>query len=210
MDALWSIRVSDGPVYWGVFAASGALILYLALRRPTARWVTTALLGVLGGGVVGGLLFYGVNAVDAFGSPLPHPVGLWVVATFAAIGLAIVNLWRSRWWRKVIAAVAIVVFAVAGGLGINAYYGLDPTLGSLFGVSTTGRIVIPGGSGDDSTVPVYKTWKAPPGMPSKGRQGTQVIPATVNCPTRRPWYSMTKGSMRPEFASERRCRTICR
>ncbi|WP_285114662.1 alpha/beta fold hydrolase [Leifsonia sp. fls2-241-R2A-40a] len=177
MDPL-SIRIVDGPVLPTFLVLSGAAVLYLLLRRPTTRWVITALLGILGGAVVAVGVYALLNAVDAFGSPLPSEVAFWAMGMFAAIGLAVVNLWRSRWWRKLVAAVGILLFAITGGLGINAYYGLDPTLGSLFGYTDAGSIRIgQHTSTADPAGPLYETWKPPADLPAKGQQGSQVIPS---------------------------------
>jgi enterochelin esterase-like enzyme len=173
-----SIRIVDGPVLPVCLALSAVAALYLLIRRPTARWVLTALIGILGGAVVAIGLYALLNALDAFGTPLPHPVAFWAMGTFAALGLAIVNLWRSRWWRKVVASVGILLFAVTGGLGINAYYGLDPTLGSLFGYTDAGHIHVgPHTSGADPARPLYETWKPPADLPAQGEQGSQSIPS---------------------------------
>lgn len=181
MDVLWGIRIIDGPVYATFLVASAAFVLYLLIRKPTPRWIVTALLGMLGGAVVAVALFFLVNALDVFGTPLPRQVAFWLMGTFAALGLALVNLWASHWWRKVLALIGIVIFAITGTLGVNAYYGLDPTLGSLFGISTAGKIDIDqpvNTSAPDPTQPLYETWKPPADMPKTGQQGSQVIPSS--------------------------------
>jgi len=173
-----SIRIVDGPVLPVCLILSAAAFLYLLIRRPSLRWVLTALLGLLGGGVAAVAVYALANATDAFGTPLPREVAFWAIGTFAAIGLAVVNLWRSRWWRKLVAAVGILLFAVTGGLGINAYYGLDPTLGSVFGYTDAGRIPLgPHTSTADPSRPLYETWKPPADLPKEGKQGSQVIPS---------------------------------
>jgi enterochelin esterase-like enzyme len=178
-----TLPIIQGPVPWICYAVAIAFALYLLIRRPTLIWVLTALIGILAGAAVALGIFLYANTSDAFGDPLPTPVLWWAMATFAGIGLAVVNLWRSRWWRKVIAAVGIVVFAVTGTIGVNAFYGLDPTVGSLLGIIANKPIVIPTNSPAPtrtSTEPLYKTWKPPADMPAKGTIGTQVIPATTS------------------------------
>lgn len=180
MDLVWGIRIIDGPVYWTFLVASAAFALYLLIRKPTPRWIATALIALLGGAVLAAGVFFLANALDLFGTPLPHQVAFWMMGTFAAIGLGIVNLWRARWWRRTLAAIGIVVFAITGTLGVNAYYGLDPTLGSLFGISTTKKIDLHpvNTSAPDPTSPLYQTWKPPADMPKAGKQGSQVIPSS--------------------------------
>ena len=180
---MWSIPIIDGPVPWIVYTVALAFFLVLLIRTPTTRWVLTALLALLVGALVGlgiGLL---IDATDLFGAdPLPMPVLWWAAATFAAIGLAVANLWRSPLWRKIVAIAGIVVFAIAGGIGINAVYGLNPTLGSVFGIVDDNPIVVPTNTAtaDPDAGPLYETFTPPADMPAKGQQGTQVIPATAS------------------------------
>lgn len=174
------IPIIAGPVPWVVYAIALALFLVLLIRKPTRRWVLTALLALLIGALVGlgiGLL---TDATDVFGDALPTPVLWWATATFAAIGLAVANLWRSPLWRKIVALVGIVVFPIAGTIGINAVYGLNPTLGSLFGIVDDNPIVVPTSTATAAAGPLYETFTPPADMPAKGQQGTQVIPATAS------------------------------
>ncbi|MFD4958424.1 alpha/beta hydrolase [Microbacterium sp. NPDC058389] len=184
MGSILELPIIDGPVPWILYGLAAAIALYLLLRRPTVRWLVTAAIGLVGGAAIGAALYFLANASGAFGDPLPPEVLWWTMATLAAIGLAIVNLWHSRWWRKVIASVGIVVFALTGVVGVNAFYGLNPTIASLLGVVTDNPIVLPTGTPTATNgapgKPLYETWKAPAGMPAKGTVGTQTIPATAS------------------------------
>lgn len=194
-NAILGIAIIDGPLIWIVFALAAAAFLYLLARPPRIRWVLTALIGLLAGALVAGATLLVVEALNLFGVPLTVQTKAWVVATFAAIGLAAVNLWRSRWWRKAIAIVGIVLFAASGTLGINAYFGLNPTIAALLGITLENPIDInkptsspsPNPTGDpDAGKPLYETWTPPADMPQTGKTGTQVIPATVSGFTSRP------------------------
>jgi enterochelin esterase-like enzyme len=178
MDAIWQIVIIGGPVPWIVFALAVLFALYLILRRPTARWIVTVLLGLLVGAAVGVGVYFLINALGVVEPPMPKQVAVWSAVMFAGIGLAVVNLWSSRWWRKVIAAVGVVVFVLTGGLGINAVFGLTPTVGSVFGIVVQKPIDVgtSGGTSAELTVPLYKSWKPPADLPEKGKQGTVVIP----------------------------------
>lgn len=181
MGGIYAIQIIDGPVPWLVFGLSTAGALYLLFRTPTLRWILTALLGILGGAVLGIGFFALANAMNFFGSPLPKPIALWAIGAFAGLGLAIVNLWSSRWWRKLIALCSAVMFLLASGLGINAYFGLDQTIGALFGESGASPIDIAkpvDTTVPDSGVPLYQSWTPPSDMPKVGKQGTQVIPSS--------------------------------
>ena len=187
MDAIWSIEIIDGPVPWVVYILAIVAFLYLLIRRPSVRWFAVALIGIVGGALFAVALVLIVNSLDLFRPPIAVQGAVWIMAAFAGCGLAIVNLWNSRWWRKVIACVSIVVFAVAGTVGVNAYFGLNGSIGDLFGVVVQKKIPIgPVNTATaDPTQPLYKTWKAPADLAKAGKQGTQVIPAS-NFPTVRP------------------------
>ncbi|MCS5735847.1 alpha/beta hydrolase [Herbiconiux daphne] len=193
-DAILDLDIIHGPVVWIVFALAAAAFVYLLLRPPRIRWVLTALIGLLGGALVAFATIAIVEALDVFGVPLTVQTDAWVVATFAAIGLAVVNLWRSRWWRKLVAVLGILLFAASGTLGVNAYFGLNTTLASLFGIVVEKPIDInkpttsPNSTADPdaAATPLYQSWSPPADMPATGKLGTQVIPATTSGFTSRP------------------------
>ena len=179
---MWGIPIIDGPVPWIAYGIAAMLFLVLLIRRPTRRWVLTALIALVVGGALGYGVFWLVRVTDMFGGDIPDAVGWWAAGTLAAIALAVANLWSSPWWRKLLAILGIVVFAAAGTIGINAVFGLNPTLGSLFGIVDENPIVVPTGSPSATAAdgPLYETFTPPPDMPAQGQQGTQVIPATAS------------------------------
>jgi enterochelin esterase-like enzyme len=181
MDALWNTPIIDGPLPWIVNVLAVVLAVVLLLRRPRARTVVRFVVWIAGGAALGAALFFGANALDVFGVELPDGVLVWAIVTFAALGLALASLFRVRPWRRVVALVAVPVFAAAGALGINAVFGVDPTLGSLFGIVPDRTLALPP-SETDSTAgpPLYASWSAPAGMPATGERGTEDIPGTVS------------------------------
>lgn len=180
MDWLLALPIIDGPVPWIVYGLTIAIAVALLIRRPTARWVLTAAIGMLSGAALGLLIYFIADWTDAFGAALPLPVLWWAMPCLAGLGLSIVSFWGARVWRKIVAAVGILVFPLAAALGINAFYGIDPTVGSLVGVLANDPIAVPTPTASDGppAQPLYETWKPPAGMPTKGEVGTQVIPPT--------------------------------
>ncbi|WP_162256585.1 esterase family protein [Agromyces sp. Soil535] len=170
------INVVEGPFLITVYALAAAVFIYLLGRGPGWSWVLTVIVVLIVGAIVGaGVLWVAVNVLDAFGGPVNEATWWWVPAAFAGFALALWNLWYSRWWRKLIAGLAFPIFAVAALLGINASYGLNPTLGSLFGISTVGVIDLDDPDATpspDPTEPLYQTWKPPADMPAAGTIGT--------------------------------------
>ena len=139
-DLLLDINVVEGPFLITLYAIAAAFFIYLLGRGDGWSWVLTVIVVLIVGAIVGvATLWVAVNVLDSFGGPLVDATWWWVAAAFAGIALAIWNLWHSRWWRKLIAVLAIPLFAVTAMFGINAAYGLDPTLGSMLGISTVGH-----------------------------------------------------------------------
>ena len=212
MQGLLSFNIVQDPLLYGLDTASLLAVLYLALRPvllpprfrrgfalyakrrpgtaggfggPSPRpWLVTVLLALTGGASAGVLTLWICESwLNVFGMPLDPDTRAWVIAAFAAVALGVVNLWRSRWWRKVIAAVAVAVFLATAALEVNAGYGLNQTLGSLLGVDTGQFLTLPRHRqtpvrADQS--PLWQTWKPPAGMPATGRSGPVSIPATAS------------------------------
>jgi poly(3-hydroxybutyrate) depolymerase len=137
---------------------------------------------VAGGSLAGVLTLYVCEGwLNIFGLQLDPDTHAWVIALFGSVALALLNLWRSHWWRKLAAGVSILLFAATAALGINAAYGLNPTLGALLDLNPARPLALPKLSPrPDSGGPLWKTWKAPAGMPAAGRDGPVSIPAPVS------------------------------
>lgn len=174
-ELLLDLNIVEGPFLITLYAIAAAFFIYLLGRGDGWPWVLTVVVLLIVGAIVGGaILWISVNVLDSFGGPVVDATWLWVPAAFAGITLAIWNLWHSRWWRKLIAALAIPVFALTALIGINAAYGLDRTLGALLGISTAGSIDIDTPDevpGEDPAEPLYLTWTPPADMPTTGTIG---------------------------------------
>lgn len=182
MDAVLSLPIIDSPAMWIVYAVAVAFVIALLVRRPTVRWVVRALLGIVVGALVGAGALVVVNATNAFGTPVPAGVGVWAAAALGGVALAVASMWNARAWRRVVAAISIVWFFVTAAIGINAFYGLNPTLGSMFGVVVSQPLDLPTAKGphDAPAQPIYQTWQPPSGMPTTGVRGTQMIPGDAS------------------------------
>lgn len=178
-----------GPVVMSIAIAIGVGFFLLLLLRPSWRWLRTALLAILVAGLLGWLTVWLVEDVmDVFHVGLTPWVWFWSIAAFAALGLATVSFRSSSVRRKVLAAFSIPVFLVVPALGINTEFGLNNTLGSAFGISTEGQIQLEKPNPDSAipTGPLWQNWEPPADMPTAGRVGTQVIPATASGFNARP------------------------
>ncbi len=175
-DFLLDIDVVDGPFLIAVYVLAATVLVYLLGRSPGWSWVLTVVVLLIVGAIIGiAVLWIAVNLLDSFGGPVNDETWWWVPAAFAGGMVAIWNLWRSRWWRKLIAVLAIPLFAATAALGINAAYGLNPTIGSMLHLSTVDPIAVPTpdpADAVDPAEPLHATWTAPAGMPASGRVGT--------------------------------------
>jgi enterochelin esterase-like enzyme len=166
-----------------VYALTAALALALLVPLPGVRarlrlWWPVTLLAAGLGALVGSLVVViVVDVQDLFGVPASLVIRAAAAASGAGVGLAIANLVRTRWWRKVVAALLIPVALAAGGLMVNRDVAYFPKLGDVFGM--TGVTRLPPTSGAGTSVGL-RGWRPPASMPSTSTVGTVRIPGTAS------------------------------
>jgi enterochelin esterase-like enzyme len=181
---LLEVQILSGPVPIIVNLLAVVALVFLFLRRPSRRRVIAAAIGLGAGVLVALAVLWWVGSTNAFGVYVGKTITLWVVASFAGSGLAVATFWSAEWFRKLGAAVSIVLFAITATLGINTYFGLDPTVGDLAGISVQASIHLPVGGGSTGQPPgsqpsaLWKSWTPVAGMPTKGQVGSVIIPNT--------------------------------
>ncbi|QAY72475.1 hypothetical protein ET445_03090 [Agromyces protaetiae] len=120
-DLFEDLGIVDGPVPVAVLVIAGLVFVYLLGRERTWHWVFTAIVVLVVGALVGvGGLWLAIRFFGAIEEPVPDAAWGWAGASAAGILLALFNLWRSRWWRKLIAVAALPLFAIVGWLEIAA------------------------------------------------------------------------------------------
>ncbi len=184
MDWLLRLPLMDHATVL-VLALAAAVVAILLLIRSTMRRVLLSVLGAVLGAGIGALIFWWVvNVQDVFGVDLSDTARLWTIAAFAGVGLAIANLFASKWWRKILAILAIPVLLLAPAAGINADFGAYHTLDQLFGGTQVSPLssIRTGERGEVvAAMPDYANdWKPPAGMPKHGEIGEVAIPATIS------------------------------
>jgi len=183
LDWLLNIRIDKNTFLVPADVLAALLFLYLLTRRPRRSWVITAVTAVALGAAIGWLVTWLVSDVwDVFGLPLTTVVRVWVVMAFAGVFLAIVNLVRTRWWRKLLAVVSIVVFLIAAAAAINIDFGAFRNLKDALGITPYPPLASSYLNGQAGPVDptLAQTWQPPAGMPSHGKLGTVDIPATTS------------------------------
>jgi enterochelin esterase-like enzyme/uncharacterized membrane protein len=183
-NAILGIVIIDGPVPTVVYSLAVVGVLFLLFRRPTRRRVFFAVLALAGGGVVGLAIFLISSGTEAFGLQLHWVIGAWAVVAFAALALAAVSFRHASAPRRLGNIVVILLVIVAGVIGVNADFGLDPTIATLAGLSTQRVLVIPTTTPPATTTPVaaplYKTWLPPADLPKVGKLGQVTIPGILS------------------------------
>jgi len=201
VGSLLSINIVDGLVVTIFVVLSIAALVYLILRR---RWAVGLIIAAVGGAIIAaGTIYLCEVVLNLFGVPLEFDTHTWVVLSFAATGIAIFTIIKSRGLRRVIASVAVVLFLSTATLGINASYGLNTTVASLLGIEIGKPLTLPSRtpipsasptaiSATPTPIPVpkalWETWTPPAGMPTTGQYGTVVIPNTASGFAARPAY----------------------
>lgn len=175
-----TIDIDDPILLTVVYGTAVIVLLFLLIRRPLRRWLLPSLIALAVGAVLGLLTTWSVDALEVFGPPMAPTTRAWFIAAFAGITLAILNLWRSGILRRVVAVFGALLFFVSAGLGVNDYFGLNPDLGSLFGINIDSPITLPQKiqATDAEGRPLWETWQDPGGLPATGHVGTVHIPAT--------------------------------
>ena len=177
------LSIVDGPVFAGVIGVAVGLVVLLVWPAPGVRAVARAhvsravVVGV-SGAVAGTLLTWLLgDVVDIFGISLTWVVRIADGAAFAAVGVALANLVRTRWWRKLVAMLSVVITLLALALVINADFGQYRTLADAAGQSYTEAAVLP--TARTAELPLAE-WRAPDGLPDRGTVGHITIPATAS------------------------------
>ncbi len=189
------IQIIGGIVPVIVNVLAGIAALFLLIRWPTRGRLVAAAAGTGAGAIVAIVIVWVLDATNALSVPLGTAATAWSIAGLAAIGLAIASFWTSRGWRTVGAAVSIIVVVVAATIGVDTDFGLDPTVGSLAGISTDKVAVLPPVAPTPSAAPtravmaggaLWANWFPSGAMPIVGSVSQVDIPNTISGFNARP------------------------
>ncbi len=168
-----------------VFGSAVVALLIVGSWGRLAQWhrwlirlVILASVGLITGWVLGWMLS---DVWNTFGVALSTPTRLWICITLASLGIAIGNLWTTRWWAKLVAVATIPVLVLTGSLAINANIGEFRTIGDAVVGAQVPPLTLPRITQErPSSGPLWASWESPSGMPSRGQVGTVTIPGTVS------------------------------
>ncbi len=187
------INISFGAFPVAIYALSivllGFIIMHALLRgwRDVLGLAAAILFGLGAAWVTLGIV---VDIRGTFGGPLDPGAYPWIYAGFAGLTVALRAELTFRGWSKVIPTLAAVLVVTSATLGVNAAYGLTPTLGSFLHISTSQTITLPAVTPPSTpqSTPLYVSWNPPADMPAQGESGTIAggIPTSVSHFAARP------------------------
>jgi enterochelin esterase-like enzyme len=181
------IQIIGGAVQVLVYVLAAASVVFLLARRPTRRRVVVGSIAVAGGAASGGAVLFILAETNALGVALSPVTSTWTVVGFAGIALGLASLWSRSGWRTIGSAFAVVFVLLAGTLGINADFGLDPSIGALAGISTLKTISVPVVKATPDPAPtvldggaLWANWVPPADMQGAGTVSEVSIPGTIS------------------------------
>ncbi|MBD8611025.1 esterase [Frigoribacterium sp. CFBP 13729] len=187
MSDLWELSLVSTWTLLVVDLVAAALML-AALRgrlRDRRRWAWVVAAAAAGAGIGAAASWWLGDVLDVADVPPTWVDRIWVALLGAATGALVVAAVRGGAGRRALAAVAVVSVVLAAGLAVNRDAGLFPTVAALTGRSTVSPLRIPAGeaatTGEtaDGSTP-WSTWRAPAGMPARGRLGSVDLPGTTS------------------------------
>ncbi|MBM9467720.1 alpha/beta hydrolase [Nakamurella leprariae] len=188
------LSLISGWVPWMLSGLAAVAFLALLVSRSDRRWWRVLVPSILVGAMVVSLLLDWIvdDLWQPFPEPLPIEVTVWVAVIIAGIGLTVAAMFRTRWWRKVVAVISGLVVLAAGANLINIHFAQFPTVGTLFGEVGAAEIDLPTGDGmgprTNPPGPLSGTWRAEGPLPAGGSVSEVTIPATISGWTPRPGY----------------------
>jgi poly(3-hydroxybutyrate) depolymerase len=181
------ITITGSPLQVAIYVLAGASVLFLLLRRSTRRRLEVGGIAIVGGLVLGDLVLLVIAATNIFGVTLSLASSVWAVAGITGIALAVASFWSTPGWRTIGVAFALVFIILAPTLGINADFGLDPTVGALAGLPTLDTVTIPVLRSLPTPIPtppddgaLWANWVRPADLPAAGSISQVIIPGTIS------------------------------
>jgi pimeloyl-ACP methyl ester carboxylesterase len=154
-------------------------------RRAAWHWIVLA--AIAGGAAA--LIAWSLDIPARVGSTYPRSFLAWGALPLFALGAAVWQWTRVRWWRRVVGALAAPLLAMFGAVQINAHYGYLSSLGDVLGAKLPGEISARTLEGMTSHASGrHGRARAVEAIPAAGVVAQFVIPPTVSGFTPRRGY----------------------
>jgi S-formylglutathione hydrolase FrmB len=180
---LLALKIASTAFLIPLDVAAAVLFVYLLVRMPPRRRLLQSLAALVLGAVVGYVTCWLLADVwDVFGVPLTLVTRIWAILAFVGVFVAVANLWGSRWWRKVIAVLAVPIFLLTSAAAINVDFGAYSTVKEAMGLTAYRALAHHEVAGKSGVMDPHlgADWRAPAGMPDAGTVGAVTIPATIS------------------------------
>lgn len=185
IEWLQAVPLNHQKVLFAALAVTVVLFAVLAIRPHVRRWIVPTLAATAAAAGAGILAVWFVGDVlDVFDYTFTVTFRLWIAVMLAGGAFAAMSFRRTKLWRKLVAAAAIVSVALTSALFINADFGEYRTIGDLFVPPEVPALSLPhdasAGAADVATRGFAATWTPPADMPAMGSVGETTIPATLS------------------------------
>src|SRR5688500_1188422 len=135
MDALADIRLVDGPFFWAAWAMGAAGAVHLVWRRGR-RWPLVPVLAVASAALlVAAVHWLLIYVFSTFPEELPREVLAWSVPAVAGVLRWVTRLAPAGWKGRAAATAAMLGVVLLSSVQMNAYFGLNRTVGDLLGTA---------------------------------------------------------------------------
>jgi enterochelin esterase-like enzyme len=188
MGSLGTVSIVAGAFVITVYVVASICAIFELAVRPGGWWtrrrwsMASAIALVVGAGLGFLAAWFVTDVIDLFGVDLSVAALVWVSLGFALIAVSLVSFVRSRWWRKVVSALAIVVFITTTALSLNIDIGTYTTINSLWGISPFASNALPSLASPSPSAggTLGRTWVPPQGQPAEGMVSNVAIPGKVS------------------------------
>jgi S-formylglutathione hydrolase FrmB len=116
-----------------------ALISAIEWRRRRFRRRTLPIALVVGA-LVTTLCYWYIVSLGIAGDPAPKSLWLWIALTGLAVALLLLGWPGARWWRRVLAVVAVPLCALSAAIAGNMWVGYFPTVAAAWDQLTSGPL----------------------------------------------------------------------
>jgi S-formylglutathione hydrolase FrmB len=184
VDSGVGVSLLDGALSWALIVLGLAAAVFLLARRERWWWLYVVPATVVVSGVLGWIIGNTV-ARSIIGEDLKAMDQVWIAVALAGIILAVASLFRTPWWRKLVAILAGLLVVAMAGNQINKSYIEFPRLSDLFGPSDSGEAIPTLASGSSTALPsgtLADSW-IPTGanIPADGgKLSTIALPGTIS------------------------------
>ena len=141
MDWIADIRLTDGPLYWSAWVLGAAAAVHLTWRpHPLGRrrwFLSVAAALAAAAGLVLLIHWILIYLTSVFPGDLPSLVLAWACAGVSALLLVLLRLRWDSWRRRTLDVIALLAVVLLAAVQVNAYFGLNRTLGDLTGTAQT-------------------------------------------------------------------------